>query len=260
MWLTLHASCCWTYMPQAAHCTCLLLFTAHPLNCGSLCMSSEIWLSTHAPWADCTPCEPGAALAESFVLDCFFFFFFLRRSNWRRKKKISDMERGEEDGVEPFAAMVCTDFQNKWGLMFKGWRVSFNFFFISSRIRYMVNTVHNAQGWRVSILTWLVLCVADFTTLFKYLSTVQGSLDTRRSFVRDITQEAMRFKRKTLVSLLKQFEDSLVRGDNRNRGKSSISWLLDKESVESVDLCLFKYRIEVGWFVFQWFACGCVCG
>lgn len=30
------------------------------------------------------------------------------------------MERGEEDGVEPFAAMVCTDFQNKWGLMFKG--------------------------------------------------------------------------------------------------------------------------------------------
>ncbi|PVD18932.1 hypothetical protein C0Q70_21491 [Pomacea canaliculata] len=57
----------------------------------------------------------------------------------------------------------------------------------------------------------------DFNMLFKYLGTVQGNLHTRCAFVRDIIQEAMRFKRKSLITLLKQFEESLLKGDSKNK-------------------------------------------
>ncbi|XP_070173292.1 integrator complex subunit 6-like isoform X2 [Littorina saxatilis] len=63
----------------------------------------------------------------------------------------------------------------------------------------------------------------DFGLLFKLLSAVQGSQETRHAFVQDITQEALRFKRHRLVALLKQFEESALRGENKNRGKSSVS-------------------------------------
>ncbi|KAL8612218.1 hypothetical protein ACOMHN_028915 [Nucella lapillus] len=63
----------------------------------------------------------------------------------------------------------------------------------------------------------------DFSTLFRYLSTVRGSLDMRRSFLRSIAQEAQRFKRQGLVSQLQQFEDNMVRVDGRSRARSCVS-------------------------------------
>ena len=57
----------------------------------------------------------------------------------------------------------------------------------------------------------VVLCVADFTRLFQLLSSVQGSVDARCSFVHGIVHEALRFKRNWLVTLLNDFKESLCR-------------------------------------------------
>lgn len=76
--------------------------------------------------------------------------------------------------------------------------------------------VNGKEAWLFNCRLRSKVCKAvkkpgkDFSGLFKQLSTVQGSLDARRSFVQDIAKEAMRFKRSSLVSLLKQFEESLV--------------------------------------------------
>ncbi|KAK7499193.1 hypothetical protein BaRGS_00009453 [Batillaria attramentaria] len=63
----------------------------------------------------------------------------------------------------------------------------------------------------------------DFNALFKHLATVQGNLDTRCEFVRDIIHEATRFKRKSLIALLRQFEESLVRAENKHRQAKTLS-------------------------------------
>lgn len=46
--------------------------------------------------------------------------------------------------------------------------------------------------------------------LFEKLSQVQGSLEAKISFIRDIIKEASRFKRKALIRLLENFEQSLI--------------------------------------------------
>ncbi|KAG0724196.1 Integrator complex subunit 6 [Chionoecetes opilio] len=50
----------------------------------------------------------------------------------------------------------------------------------------------------------------DFRTLFDQLNTVQGSYESRLRVVREVVQEAGRFKRHSLVKLLTQFLDSMV--------------------------------------------------
>ncbi|XP_076454047.1 integrator complex subunit 6-like isoform X2 [Babylonia areolata] len=93
------------------------------------------------------------------------------------------------------------------------------------------NNVNSKEVWKFNSLLRVKVCKEvkkpgkDFSSLFKQLSTVQGSLEVRRAFVRGITQEAMRFKRKALVALLKQFEDSMLRGgeQNKSRGRSCVS-------------------------------------
>ncbi|KAK4305504.1 hypothetical protein Pmani_022610 [Petrolisthes manimaculis] len=50
----------------------------------------------------------------------------------------------------------------------------------------------------------------DFRQLFERLNTVQGSYESRLQMVKDMVQEAGRFKRHTLVKLLTQFLESMV--------------------------------------------------
>lgn len=88
-----------------------------------------------------------------------------------------------------------------------------------------------------------LLSFSDFNALFKYLGTVQGNLDTRCAFVRDIIHEAMRFKRKSLITQLKQFEESLVRAENKTRkakvlSPSTVSWWVLRENESCLCLCL----------------------
>ncbi|XP_011505090.1 PREDICTED: integrator complex subunit 6-B [Ceratosolen solmsi marchali] len=45
----------------------------------------------------------------------------------------------------------------------------------------------------------------NFATLFTHLQVIQGSLDTRLAFVRDIVKESLRFKRRNLANLLEEY-------------------------------------------------------
>lgn len=44
--------------------------------------------------------------------------------------------------------------------------------------------------------------VSDYETLFSHLHQIQGTLDIRLAFLRDIVKESLRFKRRNLASLL----------------------------------------------------------
>lgn len=50
----------------------------------------------------------------------------------------------------------------------------------------------------------------NFAVLFENLKLVQGCLETRVSFVQDVIHEAARFKRKSLIELLKNYERTLT--------------------------------------------------
>lgn len=50
----------------------------------------------------------------------------------------------------------------------------------------------------------------NYESLFTKLNLVQGSVDVRVSFVREVIHEALRFKRKTLVQSLEKFEQTLL--------------------------------------------------
>jgi hypothetical protein len=86
-------------------------------------------------------------------------------------------------------------------------------------------TTSNWSLWIAVFFFWQLahccfpLCVSDFSELFRQLNSVQGSLDAKRSFVRDIAKEALRFKRQTLASMLRQFEETLAQAES-DRGKS----------------------------------------
>ena len=55
--------------------------------------------------------------------------------------------------------------------------------------------------------------VLDHDKLFETLDKVQGNLDTKRLVVRQVIQEATRFKRKVLVQMLQQFEKSMIKSE-----------------------------------------------
>ena len=63
----------------------------------------------------------------------------------------------------------------------------------------------------------------DYDVLFSHLNTIQGCLDTRCLFVRDIYREALRFKKRILARMLEQFEESMVKAkpQKKNNGDTS---------------------------------------
>lgn len=61
----------------------------------------------------------------------------------------------------------------------------------------------------------LLLCFTDYDKLFDHLKTLEGSMDTKCLFLRDIISEALRFKKKILVQLLQNFEQSLVKTEQK---------------------------------------------
>lgn len=65
---------------------------------------------------------------------------------------------------------------------------------------------------RNSVLQFLTIpyVFPDFRRLFEQLNTVQGSHESRLQVVKDMVQEASRFKRHTLVKMLTQFLESMV--------------------------------------------------
>ena len=49
------------------------------------------------------------------------------------------------------------------------------------------------------------------------MNKVQGTLDTKRAFIKDIVHEAGRFKKKVLIQLLEQFEQTLIQNDKHSK-------------------------------------------
>ncbi len=56
-----------------------------------------------------------------------------------------------------------------------------------------------------------IFCLTDFTGVFNELSRLKGSLDVRKSVIIDVINECLRFKRRLLADLVKQFLSSLGR-------------------------------------------------
>lgn len=84
---------------------------------------------------------------------------------------------------------------------------------------------HKQENARLKMLLYKELRKPgrNFTQLFTQLNMVQGPLDVRIQVVRDVIHEALRFKRKFLVQLLEDFEQSLLREEERNHKLTSPS-------------------------------------
>ncbi|KAL5005014.1 hypothetical protein ScPMuIL_018470 [Solemya velum] len=63
----------------------------------------------------------------------------------------------------------------------------------------------------------------NYEHLFNQLHSVEGSVDTKCGFVRDVIKEAGRFKKKVLIQLLEQFEMSLTSVEIKRQKSSSIA-------------------------------------
>lgn len=57
----------------------------------------------------------------------------------------------------------------------------------------------------------------SYEKLFSFMNKVQGTLDTKRAFIKDIIHEAGRFKKKVLIQLLEQFEQTLIQSDKHSK-------------------------------------------
>lgn len=60
--------------------------------------------------------------------------------------------------------------------------------------------------------------VADFTKLFEHLKQLQGGVDNKKEVIRDVINESLRFKRKTLAKLLEDF----LAGLEKNGSSASV--------------------------------------
>ena len=56
--------------------------------------------------------------------------------------------------------------------------------------------------------------VVEHAVLFQQLKKLQGPVDVKCLHVRDIMHQASRFKRKQLITLLEQFEQSILINSN----------------------------------------------
>ncbi|KAK6195809.1 hypothetical protein SNE40_001162 [Patella caerulea] len=57
-----------------------------------------------------------------------------------------------------------------------------------------------------------------YEQLFSQLNTVRGSIETRCSFLKELIHEATRFKKKMLVQMLEQFEQSMIKVEKASSG------------------------------------------
>lgn len=65
--------------------------------------------------------------------------------------------------------------------------------------------------------TSIFFVVADYDNLFHHLNSVQGNVELKCAFVRDVIREAGRFKKKVLIQMLEQFQTSLMQVEGRKR-------------------------------------------
>ena len=238
MWLTVHASRCGSLcMPHdVAHCACLKMWlTVHASWCGSLCMPHDVahcaclmmWLTVHASWCG-SPCVPHD------VAHCACLMMWLTvHASWC----------GSPCMPQDMAHCACL-----MSLAVAAFEISLAewvHFSISmgglvcSRLHGLIQvSLHRARQLGHSP----ILCAGHYPgghalqTESTCLSaqTVWGFFGSRRQ------QESRQVVHKLI--------------DDK-------SWQREREQSkrrEQVDLWLFKDWIQVGWFVFQWYACGCV--
>lgn len=65
--------------------------------------------------------------------------------------------------------------------------------------------------------TSIFFFLADYDNLFHHLNSVQGNVELKCAFVRDVIREAGRFKKKVLIQMLEQFQTSLMQVEGRKR-------------------------------------------
>lgn len=65
----------------------------------------------------------------------------------------------------------------------------------------------------------------NYENIFNQLNTVQGSQEIKCAFIKDIIHEAGRFKKKVLIKMLEQFENSLLTSEYKRRNGSFSSFL-----------------------------------
>lgn len=63
----------------------------------------------------------------------------------------------------------------------------------------------------------------DYDNIFTQLSTVQGPSEVKCAFLKEIIHEAGRFKKKVLIKMLEQFENSLLQSDSKRRNGTYIN-------------------------------------
>lgn len=66
-------------------------------------------------------------------------------------------------------------------------------------------------------LFFLSFISLDYDNLFHQLNSVQGNMELKCAFVKDIIHEAGRFKKKVLIQMLEQFQTSLMQMEGRKR-------------------------------------------
>lgn len=63
----------------------------------------------------------------------------------------------------------------------------------------------------------------NYDNIFTQLSTVQGPSEVKCAFLKEIIHEAGRFKKKVLIRMLEQFENSLLQSDSKRRNGTFIN-------------------------------------
>ncbi|XP_013400785.1 integrator complex subunit 6 [Lingula anatina] len=61
----------------------------------------------------------------------------------------------------------------------------------------------------------------NYAPLFQHLGCIQGNLDLKLTFLRDVIHEASRFKKRALIEMLEQFEETLVKKEMGNNNRQN---------------------------------------
>ena len=95
--------------------------------------------------------------------------------------------------------------------------------------------------WTTRLVTWLT-SFSGYEKLFSHMSKIQGTLETKQAFIKEIIHEAGRFKKKVLIQLLEQFEKTLIQNDKHSRLSSTNS---SKNFTRWQRLDNFRYFIRI---------------
>lgn len=97
----------------------------------------------------------------------------------------------------------------------------------------IIKNIHDLYCYLFICNTCKFIFFPDYDTLFEYLNTLQGNLETKKLLIADIMKEAARFKKRTLIGLIEQFQKSLIkieakkqRIQNANRSSPMGRWYL----------------------------------